>query len=256
MPIRYEGRYPDGDNSLATKKWTDDTNVSLAVTTSFINSEIARVISANNLQTTTYVDNQDALVAKLSAVTAADTLYVDSTARNTTVAGLDSSGMLISTQLPNTIVTDRVARSHVGSASFSGTYTCNTTTVREKKLATVSIPDPGFAYIPLPFGFVTGYAGGTPGLYPWSGNGTCGQLVVCPPQGSGDTIYGFGSGTDSPTAGLCPVLPYGASNATPGNRPAVNGALTLDLYGSCFQGSGYTYSSTGLSFFVIVVPAM
>ena len=164
--------------------------------------------------------------------------------------------MLISTQIHTTITTDRTARSHVGTAAFSGTYTATTTTPRERKLASVTIPDPGFAYIPLPFGSVTGQAGGTPGLYPWNGNGVCGLLTVCPPQGSGETIYGMGAGTDSPVSGTYPIFPYGASNTTPGNRPAVTGSLVLDLYGSCFQGSGYTFSSAGLSFYVIVVPAL
>lgn len=256
MGIRYVGRYPDADLTVTTKKWADDTAAARAVTTTFVNSEISRVVQASNLQTATYVDAQDALLARLADVQAADAACLPATARNSTVAGLDSTGMLINSQLPATIVTDRVARSHVGTVVFSGSYTCTTTTTREKKLATVSIPDPGFAYIPLPFGVVTGQAGGTPGLYSWSGNGVCGQLTVCPPQGSGDTIYGLGAASDSPTVGSYPILPYAASSATPINRPAVQGALTLDLYGCCFQGAGYTFFSTGLSFYVLVVPAM
>lgn len=256
MPIRYEGRYPDGDNSLVTKKWTDDTATASAVTTTFITNEISRVVSESTLQTITYVDSQDALLAKLADVTAADTLYLNTSARNATVAGLDGSGMLISGQIPTTVVTDRLARSHVGTASFSGNYTCNTTLTREKKLASVTIPDPGFPYIVLPFGSVTGQAGGTPGVYPWSGNGVCGLLTVCPPAGSGDTIYGLGAATDSPVSTSYPIFPYAASGATPANRPALNGATTLDLYGSCFQGSGYTFYSAGLSFYVIVIPTL
>jgi hypothetical protein len=256
MGIRYEGRYPDADSSLGTKKWSDDTATAVAVTPTFITTEIARVVTASSLQTSTYVDAQDALLAKLASVQAASAALLPDTARNTTVAGLDASGMVFASQIAGSVTTDRVARSFTGAAVFSGTYTATTTTPREKKLATVTITDPGFAYIPLPFGFVTGSAGGTPGIYPWTGNGVCGQLVVCPPQGSGDTIYGVGGCNDITAPALYPVLPYGASLVTPANRPALTGDLTLDLYGSCFQGGGYTFYSTNLAFYVIVIPAM
>jgi hypothetical protein len=255
--IRYEGRSPDSDNSVVTRRWSNDNAGSLAVTTTFVNTEIARVVAANNLQTKTYVDDQDNLLAKLTDVTTADNLRLESTARGTTVASLDSSGMLTATQIPTTLVTERTARSVFATApSFSGTYTCTTTATREKLLATLTILDPGFPYIPLPFGFVSGQAGGTPGLYPWSGNGVCGQLTVCPAAGSGDTIYGVGACSDTPATGVYPIFPYAASNTTPSTRPATNGTLTLNLYGCCFQGSGYSFSSTGLSFYVIVIPAM
>jgi hypothetical protein len=258
MPgIRYEGRAPDSDSSLITRKWSLDNAAALAVTTSFVNAEIARVVAASNLQTTTYVDAQDGLLAKLSDVQAADALHLASTARGTTVASLDSSGMLTSTQVPSNLITERTARSVAATApSFSGSYTCTTTSTREKLLATITVPDPGFPYHPLPFGFVSGQASSTAGLYPWSGNGILGQLTVCPPAESGDTIYGVGACSDSPTTGLYPFFPYGASGTTPTNRPAVSGTLRLDLYGCCLEGNGYSFSSTGLTFYVIVIPAM
>lgn len=256
MGIRYEGRAPDSDFSVVTKKWADDTAQAQAVTTTYINNEITRVVTRDNLQTTTYVNAKDDLLAKLTDVQSADALCLPLTARNTTVAGLDAGGMLITSQISQTIVTDRVTKCYTGTAAFSGTYTCTTTTVREKKLASVTIPDPGFPYVPLPFGAVYGQAGGTPGLYIWSGNGVCGQLTVCPPQGSGETIYGMGACTDAPVQASYPILPYAASATTPTNRPAVTGALTLDLYGCCFQGTGYTFHSSGLNFYVLVIPVM
>lgn len=256
MPgIRYEGRYPDGDSSLITRQWSNETAAALAVTNPFLAGEVARVVAASSLQTTTYVDAQDALLAKLADVQSADSALLDTGARNTTVATLDSSGNLTASQIPSTLVTERAAFSVAAAgASFSGSYSTTTTTIREKLLATLTIPDPGFPYIILPFGSVTGQAGGTPGLYPWSGNGVCGQLTVCPPPGD-DTIYGLGACSDSSAAGAYPILPYGSSNNTPLNRPAVNGSLTLNLYGCCFQGSGYSFSSTGLVFYVIGIPA-
>jgi len=257
MPtIRYEGRYPDADASLTHKRWADDAIAASAVTPSFVNGEVDRVIAASNLQTTTYVDAQDALLAKIADFTAADNNCLDATTRGVTVAPLDGSGMVTANYLPPGLITERVIRTHVGTASFSGTLTSTTTTVRERKLATVSIPDPGFPYLVLPFGNVTGYAGATPEVYPWTGNGVCGLFVVCPPAGAGEVIYGLGGGTDSTLMSSYPILPYAASGSTPLTRPAVTGALTLDLYGSCFQGTGYVFSSSGLSFYVLIVPAI
>jgi hypothetical protein len=257
--VRYEGKAPDGDDGLVSRGWVTGTALpEQAVTTEFINGEITRVVTANNLQGKSYVDAQDLLVAKLADVQAADNLYLNSSARGTTVASLNASGTLTSTQVDTaTLVTDCVARSHAATgASFSGSVTSTTTITRDKLLATVTIPDPGFSYHPLPFGFVSGQAGGTPGLYPWNGNGILGQLTVCPAAGSGDTIYGLGACSDTPSATLYPILPYAASNTTPTTRPAVNGSLTLNLYGCCLQGNGYTFLAAGLGFYVIVIPAM
>lgn len=256
MPVRYEGRYPDGDNSLIHKKWNDDTVAATAVTTGYVNGEIARVVTANALQTTTYVDAQDALVAKSAQVIAADANYLESSARNTVVAGLDSSGMLTSSQIPSNLVTERVAVSFTGSLMFSGSVTANTNSLRERPLATATISDPGFPYIPQPFGFVVGRSVSTDVTAPWVGTGVTGLLLVCPPEGSGDTIYGMGACTDSTSYGVYPVFPYAASLATPLNRPAVTGNLTLNLYGSCFEGTNYQFLSSGVYFWVLAVPAL
>lgn len=256
MGIRYEGRYPDADLAIATKQWADDTAVTRAVTPTFVSGEIARIIQSSNLQAITYVNTQDGLLAKLADVQSAYANVLPATARNTTVAPLDASGMIASAQLPSNMTTDRVAKTFTGTAAFSGTTTSTSTTIRDKKLASVTITDPGYAYIPLPFGSVTAQAGSTPGLYGWSGNAVCGQLTVAPPPGSGDTVYGLGGCSDSPIAAPYPLFPYGGSGVYPGTQPSVSGNLTLDLYGCCFQGSGYTFSSTGLVFYVIIMPAL
>lgn len=254
MPIRYEGRYPDSDATLISKLWADDAVVAGTVTQTWLDGQIATAATNANLKTVSYVDEQDAQRATLAEVAAADALYVNATAKGVSVATLDAGGMVTAAQLP-TVVTDRVARSVVGEAVFSGTLTATTTAPREKRLATVTITDPGFPYLPLPFGAVTAQSGETPALYAWTGTQLCGQLTVCPPEGSGDTIYGLGACSDTPTAAVYPILPYAASNTTPITRPPVKGDLTLDLYGCCFQGSGYQFSSTELSFYVLVIPA-
>jgi len=251
--IRYEGRYPDGDNSLANLQWVDQAVTDLAVTETFVNAQIARVINLSNLKTTTYVDTQDALLAPLDVVQDADDNYLEQIAKDDSVASLDSEGMLVESQVHANLVTERKAFFVEGSASFSGSYTATTTTPREKLLATLTVDDPGFPWIPLCFGSVSGQAGNTPPLYPWMGNTTCGQLTVM--ASTGDTIYALGGGTDSSIAGSYPLFPYGASNNTPVNRPPINGGITLNLYGCCFQGSGYIFHSEGLSFHMIGVPS-
>ena len=251
--IRYEGRYPDGDNSLSILQWVDQAVTDLAVTSTFVNSQIARVINTSNLKTTTYVDAQDALLAPLSAVQTADNNYLEASAKDVSVASLDSEGMLLEDQTHPDLVTERSAFVVVGSSSFSGSYTATTTTAREKLLATLTVADPGFPWVPLCFGSVSGQAGNTPPLYPWSGNTTCGQVTVM--ADTGDTIYALGGGTDSPIPSALSIFPYGASNNTPVNHPPINGGITLNLYGCCFQGSGYIFHSEDLSFYVVGVPS-
>jgi hypothetical protein len=257
--VRYEGKDPDGDDGLVNRGWITGTALpAQAVTAEFINGEITRMVTTNVLQGKTYVDDQDRPLAKIADVNTADNLYLNSSARGTTVASLNASGTLLTDQFDTaTLVTDCVARSHVAAAlTWSGTRTANTSIVRDQLLATVTIPDPGFPYHPLPFGSVAAQAGGTPGLYSWNGNGILGQLTVCPAAGSGDTIYGLGACSDSPTPTPYPILPYAGSNTTPAIRPATTGSLTLNLYGCCLQGIGYTFLAAGLSFYVIVIPAM
>lgn len=259
VALRYEGRPTDADSAVAIKSWADTANTALTVTTGYVNSEISRVVALNDLQTTTYVDYQDSLLADASAVADADALYLSLTEKDVSVATLTSSGMLRSTQLP-TLVTDRVAQMVEGTVSFSGTLTSLTTLDRDLLLASVTIDDPGYPYIPLPFGMVTAKAGGDANLTeePWKGTGVTGRLLVAPPSGSGvaDFIYGIGWCSDNPAYATYPVFPYGGTGVSPSTRPAQTGSLTLNLFGSSYQNTGYTFSSANLSFSVLVVPAV
>lgn len=258
VALRYEGRPTDADSAITTKKWADDANTALTVSTSYVNAEIARVVAVNDLQTATYVDFQDSLLASASDVATADAGYLALTDRNSLVATLTSTGQLKSAQLP-TLVTDRVSKMIAGSAVFSGTLTSVTTLDRDRRLATVTIPDPGFPYIPLPFGMVTAKAEGeTLVEEPWKGTGVTARLLVAPPAGSGqaDFIYGVGWCSDNPAYATYPVVPYAGSGVNPRTRPAQTGSLTLELFGSCFTNLNYTFSSANLTFYVLVVPAV
>ena len=281
MPtLPYVGRAPDSDATIVPKSYADATNTSLAVNSSYVNAQIASVVST--LTNQSYVDSEDALRAHKSAVTTADNSYVAATALNAAngVAGLDVNGNLISSQFPTSgVVTDRVTQCYsvaspsggqglfggvlssvtgaVGTILLSGSHTVGTSSIREYKLASIPIPDPGFPWRPLPFAWVQGSSasGGVPASRQ-VGNGNYGLLAVMPPAGVSDQVYGAGICTGSSVTDTYPVLPYAAANQSPTTVPAISGSLELDLFGSCWSGTSYTFYAANLVYLVMVVPAL
>lgn len=262
-PLSYVGRNPDSDAILVPKSYADSLAAAVAVTTGYVNGLIQAQIIDNQLQTTAYVDTQDALRAKKATADANDLNYLPATQLNAAggVAGLDEDGDLIAGQVPSGLVTDRVVQTY--SCQLNGsvilgngaTHRCTTSDVREFLIATIVISDPGYPFRLLPFGQVQGAA-----LTPASaqrnvGNNIFGRLVAMPTSGS-NQIYGMGICTDSTHMATYAVHPHGGAGDTPINVPSTNGGLTLGLYGSCFYGNGYTFSGTGLVFWALVVPAM
>lgn len=261
MPtLPYRGRAPDSDGSVVNKKWSDDTNAAIVVTSDYVNSRIINEIGTLELQTQTYIDTQDALRAQKTDVDAGDLLCVPASQLNAAngVAGLDSDGNLQTAQVPAGVLTDRVARGSEATYLLAGgsTQTVTTTNQREFKLAMVTIADPGFPWHPLPFGTVMGKAGGTDPVLRSRGNANAGLLTVLPPSSVSDIVYGAGVCTSSFYNDLYCVLPYGESDLVPSGRPAIVGGLTLELYGSCYVGNSYIFSGTSMSFNILVLPAV
>lgn len=276
--LSYRGRSPDSDATIAPKGYADTYSASVAVTTTVVNSIIST--AAATLTTKAYVDTRDALYAKKTAVTTADGNYLPTPYLSVAVAGLDGNATLLSSQIPTGVVTDRVFKcyslnqavaSAVGPststtvANASGTvnltsgqsHTVTTTTLREYRLATISIPDPGYLWRPLPFAWVQGNSsGGSVPATPDLGNGNYGLLTCTPPSGVSDTIYGTAICTGKPTTDTYVVTPFALPSQTPTSVPAITGALQLDLYGCCFSGTTYTFIGTNLQYFVLVVPAL
>lgn len=258
---RMVSRAPDSDSSLVTKKYASDYNAGIVVDATYVNARIAAEIASNSLQTKTYVDDNDALRAQTSQVTAADANYLNATqlGQANGVPLLDADGDIIAGQLP-TLVTDRVATAVAASGGgiilgSSSQHTCTTSSIREFKLATLAVTDPGFPWIPMPFATVTGWSADTdPGSRIVSTN-SVGQLAVMKPTGT--EVYGAGvcAGVYN-RPNLYVVMPYGASNMTPITQPAITGGATLDLYGSCLQGTNYVFHGVNLTFHVLVVPSM
>lgn len=284
--LQYIGRSPDSDSTIVPKSYADAQQASLAVTTGVVNTLISG--SAVGLTSKAYVDSGDAAHAQQAAVIAADNNYVAASKLGVAsgVASLDSSGNLITGQIPTSgVVTDRVATCYsIGTSSGStgglgglvgglvntvtgavgtillgtgSSHTCNTSSPREFKIATITIPDPGYPYRVLPFAWVQGNssAGIDPGTRTL-GNGDYGLLTCMPPSGVSDQVYGIAVCTASRFTDSYLLTPYAVLNQTNISVPAVTGSLILDLYGSCWSGATYTFYGTNLSYFVWVVPGL
>lgn len=285
MGIPFVGRTPTSTNDVVNKGYADTKNVDIAVTTTIVNNILNTAASA--LTSKSYVDAQDALRAHKDLVAAEDAKYSALTDLGLNVASLTSSGSVVTGQLPATgLVTDRVMRAYSvintgtqpllgGNASGPGVVgsidlapgaskTVGTSTLREYRMASIQIPDPGYAWRPLAFAWVTGNSSGGP--TPDSrtmGNGSYGLISVMPPSGTSDTVYAAATCTASRTSNVylaTPFAPGGATTpVTPLNQPPINGALELGLYGCCFSGASqltYTFYGINLQFHVLVVPAL
>lgn len=282
MPLQYVGRSPGSDTILSPKSYADSQAAAKVVTNSFVNSTTAAQAPNLVLTSSGYVATQDNLRAKKTNVTSADAAYLAATARNAAggVAGLSAGGFVDPAQLPTTMSTERAIKSYsvtraaadrgllgalASSATAIGTVylgssstrQVTTTQAREYRLASISVPDPGYAWRPLPFAFVEGGSveADDPGTRS-QGTGSYGLLTVMPPAGSGNQIYASGIGTGSFAYDFIPVLPFAASNQTPTTVPPIPGALQLDLYGCCWAGDNYTFTGYYLSYWILVVPAL
>lgn len=259
--MRYVGRSADADAGIVTKKWAEDAHAARTADADYVTSTLARAILDATVQPLSYASTRDLLRATTSVVAAADALYANTSLRNhptSGVAGLNSSGVLNPAYLPGDVTTDRVVLSYAATPEnifMTGDVVTSSTAYRDKRLATIDIPDPGYPWIPLPFATVTGRSGDSlPTEGYWGGNGVCGLLTAAP--GTGDIIYGRGVCTDSLTSAPRHLIPGCDAGATPLTVPAVEGGMTLNLYGACFQGTGYVFSSSSeFQFLVHVFPA-
>jgi hypothetical protein len=248
---------------MVPKSFADSSIAAQEPTTAYVSSLINAAIAANSLQSQAYVNNSNAQLAQKTTVDTADTAYVPVAKLNAAngVAGLDSSGNLLSAQIPSGIQTDNVMRTYdvygpAGTLTLSGSQTVTTSNVREYQIGSIVVPDPGYPWLPIPFAMVQGGAitlSAPSNRY--SGTGTYGLLSVLPPVGVSNQVYGVGLCTDSYYLNFYPVFGYGATNQTPTTVPPVTGGLELDLCACCWTGSGYTFTSTALQYWILVVPA-
>lgn len=262
--LQYRGRYPDSDSSLVHKTYADAANQSLIVDASWVNVATATAVTNNALQTPTYVDNQDALRAHKSVVNAADNNYLPLAALGMSGGIATMDGLVLSpSQVPDGVMVNRVAHiydlDNYGTAYLapSMTHTVNTTTIREYKIASITVPDPGYPWIPLCFGVIGGYYNTTPDADRTIATDYLGQVTVMPPSGVSDTIYAAGAlnGVAQRTSWY-PFMPHAGLNWTPTSVGHIDGPLTLDLYGCCYGVGGFVFTGTGLNFRVLAFPTM
>lgn len=260
--MRYVGRSADAGAGIVTRKWAEDAHADRVADEDFVVSSLDGAILNASLQPLSYASTRDLFRATTAAVESADTLYADASLRNhatSGVAGLDGSGYLDPAHLPSGVTTDRVVLSYAAEPEnivLTGDVVSTSTAFRDKLLATIVVPDPGYPWIPMPFAAVTGRSGDDlPAEGYWQGNGVCGLLTVAP--GTGDIIYGRGVCTDSLASAPRYLIPATDPGTSPLTVPAVEGGLTLNLYGACSQGIGYVFSSSSeFDFVVYVFPAM
>ncbi len=262
--LTYRGRYPDSDSSLVHKGYARSANDSLVVDTTWVNTTVASSITSSNLQTPTYVGTRDALRAHKVAVDTADDLYVPATALGQPGGLATMDGLhLTATQVPSGVMVNRVARvydvANYGTINLTpgSTHSVTTNTTREYKIASITVPDPGYPWIPFAFGLIGGYYNATANADRTIGTDNLGQVTVMPPSGVSDTVYAAGACTGiAQRTSYYPFLPHGGLNWTPTTVGHIDGPLTLDLYGCCYGVGGYVFTGTGLSYRVLAFPAM
>lgn len=110
--LRYVGRTPDSDAVIVPKSYADSAASTAALTNSWVNT--AAALQFPNLTTQSYVDTEDGLRAHKIDVDAADAVFAPVSWLNTSngIAGLDSSGNLLSGQLSVGLLTDRIIQSY------------------------------------------------------------------------------------------------------------------------------------------------
>lgn len=142
--LQYVGRTPDSDSTVTPKSYADSQESTLAVTTSIVNGIIAA--GAVPLTNQAYVDNQDALRAHKTDVTAADANYLALSSLGVAngAASLDSFGNLVAAQIPTVgLQTDRVIQyyslANVGTAPILEDLTPR---CREQSATSSSLPAP------------------------------------------------------------------------------------------------------------------
>jgi hypothetical protein len=260
---KYVGRTPDTDAVIVPKSFADTTVTQLEPTPAYVTAQINAAITANTLETQAYIDGVNANLAHKSAVDAADASYVPATTINAPngIAGLDASGSIMTGQLPAGVATDDVIAVYdvytAGTIILAGSHTVATANLREYQIASITIPDPGYAWRPIPLGWVQG--GDVTALAPPSrlqGTGNYGMLAVMDASGVSNQVHGVGICTDSYFYRQYPVLPYAAPSQTALSVAPLIGGATLGLYASVYSGRSYTFTNTGLVYQIFCFPAV
>ncbi|QZE10552.1 hypothetical protein SEA_SCOOBYDOOBYDOO_237 [Mycobacterium phage ScoobyDoobyDoo] len=251
--IKYVGRAPDSDGSLVPRRYVQDRYGTIKVDTDFITSEVLSQAGAAGLVTESYVDAQDNLRAKKAAVDAADANHVPVSQRGQAngVVPLDNNAYIPSQYLP----TISTSRSPIFVPATSVALTSNrvvtTTNPKEYQAASISIPDPGYPYIPLLFAQILGGSSNGNIVNRTMGTGNFGQVTILR---SDNEKYGWNlCGSHKPMY-YHTAIPFADNTINPTVREPMSGASTFGLWLGLWSGLTYTFSPVGLNFFALVYP--
>jgi hypothetical protein len=254
-PIRYVGRTPDSDTSVVPRSYVNTRYDTIRVDDDYINSEVAAQASAAGLVNPAYVDQQDNLRALKTAVDAADQNYVPTTqvGQANGVVPLDNNSYVTSPYLPTVQTNRKPLFVPATSIIISGQYQATSNNPKEYQAASLTIPDPGYPYVPLIFAQVLG--GSTLGASAnrMMGTGSYGQISVLR---NDDTKYSWCLTTAHRHMAMHTALPFADNSVNPGNRLPIEGAVDFSLWLSLWSGSTYTFASAGLTFFALVYPGL
>lgn len=260
-PLRYVGRAPDLPGTIATAAYAQADATAFLVTPAFVTQQTTQATA--NLVNQTWINQQVANYSTQSQVNTTLGAYLPTSALGSTVAQLDSNGLIPGGVLP-TITTNSLAVSYdvysdAGAIFLPAgvTFVTTTSNIGELEIASITIPDPGYAWLPYAIAYVQGFSGATPSGSRLFGNGNVGYITVTP-QGQTTPIYASGLCTADTLPNIYQVTPAANSvgSITPQIVPSIVGGLTLQLSACNFTGSDYTYSGSGLVFFVVVLPAL
>lgn len=257
-PLKYVGRRPDNSGyAVMSKAQVDDAYEGSRVDNDYVTGAVQDVLPS--LASLTYVTNQDAQRATKTAVTAADATYVPVSQLSGVSGGvvpLNSSSSVPLSRVPATIQTHRAPIvKYADTVHLVGTEVMVAPSGAKQYLAaSVTIADPGYSYIPLPFAVVRGGALDSADPVTRSMTTACyGQLSVL----DADNVkYGWTVCTGRKVYDFHTLLPFADDQVNPTSRPLVEGPLTLDLWLGLYGGTTYTFTNTGFQFYVLIYPGV
>lgn len=259
--LRYVGRPPDTSGTIATAQYLQQDQQAFLVTPTWVTQQIT--LATANLATQTWINEQVGNYATQAEVQSTLAAYVPTTALGATVGQLGSDGYVPPGVLP-AVTTNSLGTSYnvygpegVIFLPSGQQFTTQTSNLGELKLGTIEIPDPGYPYVVFPIAYVQGWSEASPSGSNLSGNGNVGALTVTP-VGQTTPVYAAGLCTDDTVANFYSCIPAAVTTGpvTPLTNPPIVGSITLELSACNWTGTDYTFTGTGMVFYVIVVPGL
>ena len=274
MPLRYVGRPPDTSATVAPASavYSSAANSSnlfsrYLVTTSWLANQITTLSSADPPVMSDYITQQAANYATQSQVTTALQQFI----ANSQIGAANGYAKLVNGGVPvgpGAQIASVSTNNKIGVYAMtnqllpSGNTYAITGTTTSFPLGTVTVPNPGYPWIPIPFAYVQGASTASgPGRLIGSGNYA---LLTVTPQGLASPVYAAGYMTDDPIMNYYPVVPCAVPGINTTGSPVtpltqqpltLTTTFTLSVSGSGSSTTGYTVSGTGLVFYIAVVPA-